>query len=130
MLVAAPPAASEQKGVAMMAIPFTRAGLRLFEIVGNCYEPDLSSHSFLMVVPADRHLYDGEYLLDFGNGEAPYRATSHGGRIHFCHPNPVYDWHDLPRADFDKAVTAIVVAEVKVKDERAIRQACAAQVAA
>lgn len=106
------------------------AGLRLFQIVGNCYEPDLGGGSFVLVAPTDRHLYDGEYLLDFGNGEAPYRATSHGPRIRIGHPNPIYGRFDLARDEFNRAVTAIVVAEVRVKDERTIRRAYAAQVAA
>lgn len=106
------------------------AGLRLFQIVGDCYEPDLRGGSFVMVAPTDRHLYDGEYLLDFGDGEAPYRATSHGSRIHVGHPNPIYSRFDLARDGFNRAVTAIVVAEVKVKDERTIRQAYSLPVAA
>jgi len=102
------------------------AGLRPFELKGDAYEPELRGGSFLMVAPASRHHYDGDYLLDFGDGEAPFRAAiCSNGQIEVWHPNPRYSRWRLSRAEFEAAVTAIVVAEVKVKDERRIRQAVA-----
>lgn len=106
-------------------------GLRLFKIVGDIYEPELRGGCMLMVAPVKGHPYDGEYLLDFGDGEAPYRAGRSGiDTITIWHPNPRYSRHKLTDAEFRSAVTAIVVAEVKVKDERLIRRAYAERVAA
>ena len=107
------------------------AGLRLFQIVGDSYEPDLRGGSFVMAAPVERFAYDCEYLLDFGDGEAPYRAGScFNGEIEVWHPNPRYSRWRISLAEFNQAVTAIVVAEVKVKDERLIRSTQAERIAA
>ena len=95
------------------------AGLRLFQIVGDGYEPELRGGSFVMVAPAERFSYDSEYLLDFGDGEGAYRAAScFNGEVEVWHPNPLCSRWRLPRGDFNRAVTAIVVAEVRIKNER------------
>lgn len=111
-------------------LPPRATGLRLFELVGDGYEPALRGGDLLMVADANRFLYDGEYLLNFGDGEAPYRATSQGDRVHIRHPNPRYLDHHVSKAEFDRAVRAIVVAEVKVKDARRMRAAYSERVAA
>lgn len=105
-------------------------GLRLFKIEGDAYEPDLRGRDFLMVAPADRFAYDTDYLLDFGDGEAPFVVTSTGGGFSIRHRNPRYSRWDLTPAEFNRAVRGIVVAEVTVRDERLIRAAHAEWVAA
>lgn len=105
-------------------------GLRLFQIEGDAYEPDLRGRDLLMVAPADRFAYDTDYLLDFGDGEAPFVVTSTGAGFSIRHRNPRYSRWELTPAEFNKAVRGIVVAEVKVRDERLIRAAHAERVAA
>lgn len=107
------------------------AGLRLFELAGDAYAPALRGGDLLMVAPTDRFAYDGEYLLDFGHGESAYRAQSDfAGHVRICRPNPKYGDDLLTQEAFNEAVTAIVVAEIRVKDPGLIRRAYAGQVAA
>ncbi len=105
-------------------------GLRLFQIVGDCHHPQLNSGDFLMVAPASRFTYDTDYLLDCGYGEAPYLASRSTGGVTIRHRNPRYSRWELTFDEFNRAVRAIVVAEVKVRDERLIRQAHVDRVAA
>lgn len=97
-------------------------GLRLFPLVGDAYAPALTGGDMVMVAATDRFLYDATYLLDFGEGEAPYVAGRCAGGVSVRHPNPIYARHQVTKDEFAAAVTAIVVAEVKVKDEQLIRR--------
>lgn len=99
--------------------PFRQAGasgLRLFRLEGDAYEPDLRGGDFLMVAPVARFAYDGDYLLDMGGGEVPYVVTSTHAGFSIRHRNPRYSRWELTREQFIRAVRAIVVAEVKVRD--------------
>lgn len=91
-------------------------GLRLFQIEGDAYEPALRGGDFLMVAPVARFAYDGDYLLDLGEGETPFVVTSTHGGFAIRRRNPRYSRWDLTREQFNRAVRAIVVAEVKVRD--------------
>lgn len=104
--------------------------LRLFPLAGDAYEPTLRGGDMVMVSPTSRFLYDAVYLLDFGDGEAPYLVGRAADGYSIRHPNPKYARHQIPRAAFECAVVGIVVAEVSVKDERLIRGAHANRVAA
>lgn len=97
------------------------AGLRLFRLVGDAYEPALRGGDMVMVSETDHFLYDATYLLDFGDGEAPYIVGRAASGFSIRHPNPLYSRHSLSRDEFTAAVTAIVVAEVRVRDEWLIR---------
>lgn len=105
-------------------------GLRLFQIVGDIYEPEFRRGDFLMVAPARRFTYDTDYLLDCGYGETPYLATSSAAGVTIRRRNPLYQAWELTMAEFNEAVRAIVVAEVKVRDERLIQQTHYERVAA
>lgn len=110
-------------------VPFV-PGLRLFEIAGDAYEPELRRGDFLLVAPASRFIYDTDYLLDCGYGETPYLATSSAAGVTIRRRNPLYQAWELTMAEFNQVVRAIVVAEVKVRDERLIRQTHSDRVAA
>lgn len=97
--------------------------LRLFQVEGDGMEPALRGGDFVMVAAVGRYLYDAIYLLDFGDGEAPYAAARHAGAVHIRHPNPKYLDHTLTVAEFDGAVRGLVVAEVRVTDRQAIQEA-------
>lgn len=92
-------------------------GLRHFPIVGDAYEPALRGGDVLIVAPCDRFEYDTDYLLDFGDGEAPYVASrAGGGQVSVRHRNPRYTVGVISRESFDRAVSGIVVAEVRIRD--------------
>jgi hypothetical protein len=116
--------------LALIKGPAPSTALRLFRIVGDCCEPQLRGGDFLMVAPADRFSYDSEYLLDFGDGEAPYVASRRAGGVSVRHRNPRYSLSDLTTEAFNRAVTGIVVADVKVRDEGLIQGVYAQRVAA
>lgn len=93
------------------------AAPRLFPIVGDGMEPRLRSGDFLMVAAVDCYQYETVYLLDFGDGEAPYFAQRRAGRqLHVRPPNPIYAGSLIAQDEFDQAVTAMSVAEVRVTD--------------
>ena len=102
---------------------FEHSAIRPFEVVGDCMTPTVRSGDFLMIRHA--HGYDGEgvYILDFtGQGGTPYRAEKAPvpGRREVCiwHDNPAYSRHVIDMDDFNAAVRAKVVAEVRMKITR------------
>lgn len=98
-------------------------GVRAFEVCGDHMEPTVRRGDFLMVRHA--HGYDGEgvYVLDFnGEGGTPYRAERvpvMGRReVRLSHDNPAYSRHVIGMDEFNEAVRAKVVAEVRMKVSR------------
>lgn len=91
--------------------------LRLVQVYGDAYEPSLRHGDFLMVATERRFAYDSDYLLDFGDGEAPYLVTRTVEGFAIRHRNPKYVGFDLTERQFNQAVRAIVVAELKVRDK-------------
>lgn len=110
-----------RQGVATMAAP----GVRLFQLAGDGYEPTLRGGDYLMVADVDRFAYDSTYLLDFGDGEAPYLASTSAEGYSVRHPNPACPRFSLTREEFRAAVRAIVVAEVKMRDAGMLRRLAA-----
>jgi hypothetical protein len=99
------------------------APVRLFELLGDSFEPNLRSHDFLLVAQVDRYQYETTYLLDFGFGEAPFIAHAWPGRrVAIHHPNPKYSRQEISLDEFNAAVTAMVVGEVRVKDRSYVLQ--------
>jgi hypothetical protein len=99
------------------------SGLRFFQIVGDAFEPELKSRDFLMVAPASRFVYDGDYLLDFGDGDEAFRAQRQMGGILIGRGNPAYSRTLMTLEEFNQMVRAIVVADVKVRDRELIESA-------
>lgn len=104
--------------------------LRLFQIEGDLYEPELRGRDFLMVAATQGFAYDSDYLLDFGDGEAPFLVSRSARGVSIRHRNPRYSRSELTVEEFNRAVRAIVVAEVKVRDDRLIQSAYADRMAA
>lgn len=99
---------------------FEHPAIRPFEIRGDVMQPTLRTGDFLMVKPAARYEGEGVYILDFsGEGGTPYRAerVPVAGRreVKIWHDNPVYSRHVIDLEEFDGAVRAKVVAEVRMK---------------
>lgn len=99
---------------------FEHPAIRPFEILGDVMQPTLRSGDFLMVKPAGGYEGEGVYILDFtGEGGSPYRAerVPVAGRreVKIWHDNPAYSRHVIDLEEFDGAVRAKVVAEVRMK---------------
>lgn len=99
---------------------FEHPAIRPFEIRGDVMQPTLRTGDFLMVKPAARYEGEGVYILDFsGEGGTPYRAervpVAGCREVKIWHDNPAYSRHVIDLADFDGAVRAKVVAEVRMK---------------
>lgn len=107
------------------------AGVRLYRLVGDvCSSLGLRTGDFLMVAETDRYHYETTYLLDCDGTEAPYLASPRpGGRMFVRHPTPWSQGQELSRADFDRAVRAVMVAAVRMHDEDLIRRAQLARAA-
>jgi hypothetical protein len=63
--------------------------------------------------------------LDVGGGEALYRVQNMlGGQLLLKFDNPLYDQgHIYSRSVFEEMVLDFVVADIKVRDERFLREA-------
>ncbi|MNT50964.1 hypothetical protein D3C72_1879060 [compost metagenome] len=99
---------------------FEHPAIAPFAIKGDVMQPTLRSGDFLMVRPAAAYEGEGVYILDFtGEGGSPYRAervpVAGCREVKIWHDNPAYSRHVIDLADFDGAVRAKVVAEVRMK---------------
>lgn len=109
-------------GSQITTLPGRRA-LRLYEIVGDCMEPSLRGGDALMVSDTPNFLYEATYLLDFGDGEAPFIVSRSAGGFAVHHPNPIYSTWSLSREQLALCIRAIIVAEVRVVDHGLLRRA-------
>lgn len=104
------------------------APVRLFALAGDAMGDDVRHGDMLVVATVDRYVGEGVYLLDHGDGEAPYVAERRIGNrpvIMARHPNPKYATWELSVEDFTRAVRAKVVAEVKMRDAALLRRVTA-----
>jgi signal peptidase I len=94
------------------------AGVRPFAIAGDGMMPALRHGDFLLVAAVDRFMGEGVYLLDFdADGEAPFVAQPKvgSGEVIIGRQNPLYAKHEVSMEAFCSAVTAMAVAEVRLK---------------
>ena len=101
--------------------------LRVHLVDGDGMEPDLRSRrDYVIISPVDSYCGEGIYLLDWGPGPVLYRAQfAGGGKVLIKLDNPLYrdNGHTFPRDQFDEMVVGFVVADIKVRDERFLREA-------
>ena len=95
-------------------------GLSAFAVLGDHMEPQLRSGDYLMVAPATGYEGEGVYVLDFdGGGGCPYLAERVPVRgvyeVRIWHPNPAYSRHVIGLDDFNAAVRAKAVADVRMR---------------
>ncbi len=101
--------------------------LRIHLVDGDGMEPELKSRrDYVMIAPVSAYCGEGIYLVDWGPGPVLYRAQwTGGGKILIKLDNPLYrdSGHTCSRDQFDEMVVGFVVADIKVRDERFLRQA-------
>ncbi len=98
---------------------------RVHLVKGDGMEPALRSNwDYVLLAPTDRYCGEGLYLIDIGGGEAIYRVQNiMGGKVRLKFDNPVYvTEHILGRDEFREIVLAYVVADIKVRDDRFLRE--------
>jgi len=97
---------------------------RVHLVKGDGMSPALRSNwDYVLLAPVDHYCGEGIYLIDIGGGEALYRIqTIMGGKLMMKLDNPAYPGnHILTREKFPEIVIAFVVADIKVRDERFLR---------
>lgn len=103
--------------------------LRIHLVDGDGMEPELKNRrDYVVIAPVDAYVGEGVYLIDWGPGPVLYRAQfAGGGKILIKLDNPRYrdDGHTFTRDQFNEMAVGFVVADIKVRDERFLRQACA-----
>lgn len=108
---------------AAAALPQAAAltGLASYAILGDHMQPQLRTGDFLMVAPASEYEGEGVYILDFsGDGvgcpylaeRVPVRGVS---EVRIWHPNPAYSRHVIGLDEFNAAVRAKAVADVRMR---------------
>lgn len=100
--------------------------LRVRMVDGDGLEPELKSRrDYVLIDPVDSYCGEGIYLLDVGAGPVLYRVQWAGGdNVMFRNTNPLYrdNGHVVSREKFDEVTLGIVVADIKVRDERVLRE--------
>ncbi len=101
--------------------------LRVHMVDGDGLEPELRSRrDYVLLSPTNVYCGDGIYLIDVGGGDALYRVQNiMGGKLLLKFDNPLYRCGDLilTRDEFAEIALGIVVADIKVRDERFLREA-------
>lgn len=115
------------------AIPADRVlshALRVHMVDGDGFEPHLKGRrDYVLIAPVTEYAGEGVYLLHDGLGPVLYRVQyilAADKPIRLSLDNPAYRGakgfgHCWTRETFNEAVLGIVVADIKVRDERYLR---------
>lgn len=73
------------------------------------------------------YIAEGIYLIEVGGGEDLYRVQNIlGGKLLLKFDNPLYSGqHIFTKQEFEEIVLAYVVADIKVRDDRFLRESLA-----
>jgi len=108
---------------------FKAAGIRISPVMGDNMEPTLRPHvDYVVCRPVSTYEGEGLYLADFAGYGFPqvHRVSSElCGGLKLANDNPHYRDQSVSREKFEAAVLAKVVADVKVRDERALHRLAA-----
>ncbi|WP_085033909.1 hypothetical protein [Ensifer aridi] len=100
--------------------------LRVHAVKGDGMFPLLrGDRDYVLVAPIHAYSGDGIYLVDNGVGEDLYRVSSawDGKKsLKLSRENERYQDHIVSIEQFEAGVLAIVVADIKVRDERFLRE--------
>ncbi|MDX0615131.1 hypothetical protein GOD03_11610 [Sinorhizobium medicae] len=100
---------------------------RVHAVKGDGMFPLLrGDRDYVLVAPIDTYRGEGIYLLGNGVGEDLYRVSSalDGKRgLRLSRENERYQEHVVSIEQFESGVLAIVVADIKVREERFLREA-------
>ncbi|WP_431321648.1 hypothetical protein [Rhizobium sp. YTU87027] len=98
--------------------------LRVHMVDSDGMEPDLRSRrDYVLLAPVQGFQGDGLYLVDVCGGPTLYRAENVlGGQIRIKLDNPFYKGSfTFSHDEFFEIALGIVVADIKVRDERFLR---------
>ncbi|OWV87339.1 hypothetical protein ATY75_03245 [Rhizobium sp. N122] len=80
----------------------------------------LPMRDYVLIAPIQSYHGDGIYLIDLYGGSTLYRVQNMlGGQLRLFMDNPLYTGRfTFTREQFEEIVLGIVVADIKVRDER------------
>lgn len=96
---------------------------RVHAVTGDGMEPILrGGHDFVLASPVNTYQGEGIYLLDVGFGIDLFRVSSTLNKeLCLSRENPRYRSHLYNREKFDERVMGIVVADIKIRNDRFFR---------
>ncbi|PST27222.1 hypothetical protein C7U60_02770 [Mesorhizobium plurifarium] len=101
---------------------------RVHLINGDSMEPTLKARrDYVLLAPVSTYVGEGIYAISQGVWMDFYRVTpvlDGKGSLLLFRDNKHYQEVILSREQFEEGVVGFVVAEIKVKDERFLREAC------
>ncbi|MBI1234774.1 MAG: hypothetical protein GC208_09760 [Alphaproteobacteria bacterium] len=98
--------------------------LRIQQVLCDAMEPTYRrGRDYVMVLPVDRYQYPSIYVIELC-GEPIIRRVERrlDGRYEIMTDRKEYSNHFLTHQEFNDCVLGIVVADIKVRDERMIRE--------
>lgn len=97
--------------------------LRMEPVIGDGMFPRLrEGFDFVLVKPVDRYVGEGTYVRFNGIGPELVCVQNMLDRLRLYRENPHYSDHYCSKQQFDDSVLAIVVADIKVRDQRFLSQ--------
>lgn len=98
---------------------------RVHAVKGDEMEPKLrGGRDYVLAAPATSYEGEGLYLIDTGLGMELYQVTNilgPDGALMLSRENPAYCCRQIDRRRFNDFVVGIVVADVRVRDDRFLR---------
>ncbi|AUX76375.1 hypothetical protein [Sinorhizobium fredii] len=95
---------------------------RIHAVKSDAMEPALrGGRDYALLAPVTAYQGEGTYLIDDGLSLDLYRVTNtleKGGALRLSRENPRYGSKTIGREDFNERVVGIVVADIKVRNER------------
>lgn len=100
---------------------------RVHAVMGDGMAPTFrGGRDYALLAPVTTYVGEGVYALDVGPVLDLFRVMSAldgKGSLLLFRDNKRYENHTVSREQFEAAVVAYMVAEIKVKDERFLREA-------
>jgi hypothetical protein len=100
---------------------------RIHPVVGDTMEPTFrGGRDYALLAPVTSYWGEGVYLVNIGSGVDLFRVESAfdgKGGLRLSQENPRCGTVCLSRERFDDAVVGIVIADIRPRDERFLRQA-------
>lgn len=95
---------------------------RVHPVFGDTMEPSLrGGRDYVLTAPVTSYEGEGVYLVDAGLGIELFRVTNilgPDGDLLLSRDNQVYRSHHMHREKFNDVVVGIVVADIRIRDER------------
>lgn len=97
---------------------------RVHPVIGDGMEPALrGNRDYVLTAPVSTYHGEGIYLVDFGLGLELFHVTNVLGKeLRLSRENPIYSDHVIDREAFEERVLGKVVADIRTRDERFLRE--------